>query len=512
MSTIKMKGITKKFPPATVALDNVNFSVKKGEIHCLLGENGAGKTTLMNVLYGLIKADSGDIFVEGKLVKIDSPKDAIELGIGMAYQHFSLVPTNSVAENIALGHPSASFLFPLKMVKKTIKTLSERYGLSVDPDSKIWQLSAGEQQRVEILKVLSKNPRLLILDEPTTILTPQEIKNLFQALKQMAAEGRTIIFITHKLDEVMAIGDRVSVLRKGKLVKTFETVKTNKQELARLMVGREVLFRLERPSVQLGKVILEVSDVCALNDRGVPTLRNVSFSVRENEILGMAGVAGNGQTELIEVLTGLRKATRGSVIILGKDVTNQSPKNIAEIGVAHIPEKRIDIGIVGDLSVADNLILRGYGKAPFSKGIFLEKGNIEKHANKLAKEFNIVTPSINTPAKLLSGGNIQRLILARELHGEPKLIIASHPTYGLDVAATEQIRRWLQKQREQGVAVLLISEDLDEIFSISDRVTVMFEGTIMGTVDADKAKLEDVGMMIAGAKTGELCIEVKNRT
>lgn len=501
MSIIEMKGITKKFPPATIALDNVSFSVKKGEIHCLLGENGAGKSTLMNVLYGLIKPDGGDIFVQGKLVKIDSPKDAIELGIGMVHQHFSLVQTNSVAENIALGHPSASFLFPLKTVKKMIEALSERYGLSVDPDAKIWQLSAGEQQRVEILKVLSKKPRILILDEPTSILTPQEIKNLFQALKQMIAEGRTIIFITHKLDEVMAIGDRVSVLRKGKLINTLETVKTNKQELARLMVGYEVLFRLERPSIKPGKVVLEANNICALNDRGLLALKNVSFSVRENEILGVAGVAGNGQSELIEVLTGLRKATKGNVIILGKDVTNQSPKNIAD-AVAHIPEKRIRVGIVGDLSVADNLILKQYRKAPFSNGIFLKKDNIEKHANKLVKEYNIVTPSINTPAKFLSGGNIQRMILARELQGKPKLIIASHPTYGLDVAATEQIRQWLLKQREQR-AILLISEDLDEISSLSDRIAVMFKGTIMGIVDSDKAKLEDIAMMMAGIRIKE---------
>ncbi|MDH5769682.1 MAG: ABC transporter ATP-binding protein [Candidatus Bathyarchaeota archaeon] len=500
MSTIEMKSIIKKFPPATIALDNVNFSVKEGEIHCLLGENGAGKTTLMNVLYGLVKADSGDVFVGDKLVKIDSPKDAIELGIGMVHQHFSLVPTNSVAENIALGHPSVSFLFPLKKVKKTIETLSERYGLSVNPDAMIWQLSAGEQQRVEILKVISKNPRILILDEPTTILTPQEIKNLFQALRQMATEGRTIIFITHKLDEVMAVGDRVSVLKQGKLVKTLETVKTNKQRLAGLMIGRAVLFRLKKPGIRPSKVVLEVSEICALNDRGLPALKHVSFYVRENEILGVAGVAGNGQSELIEVLTGLRKAIKGSVIILGKDVSNQSPKNVADAGVAHIPEKRIRIGIVGDLSVADNLILREYRKTPFSKRIFLKKDFIEKHANKLVKEYNIITPSISTPAKLLSGGNIQRLIVARELQGQPKLIVASHPTYGLDVAATEQIRRWLLKQRELGVAVLLISEDLDEIFSISDRIAVIFEGTMMATVDADEANLEDIGMMMAGIR------------
>ena len=364
----------------------------------------------------------------------------------------------------------------------------------------IWQLSAGEQQRVEILKVISKNPRILILDEPTTILTPQEIKNLFQALRQMAIEGRTIIFITHKLDEVMAVSDRVSVLKQGKLVKTLETVKTDKQKLARLMIGRAVLFRLKKPGIRPSKVVLEVSEICALNDRGLPALKHVSFSVRENEILGVAGVAGNGQSELIEVLTGLRKAIKGSVIILGKDVSNQSPKNLADAGVAHIPEKRIRIGIVGDLSVADNLILREYRKTPFSKRIFLKKDLIEKHANKLVKEYNIITPSISTPAKLLSGGNIQRLIVARELQGQPKLIVAAHPTYGLDVAATEQIRQWLLKQRELGIAVLLISEDLDEIFSISDRIAVIFEGTVMGTVDADKANLEDIGMMMAGIR------------
>jgi len=498
-----MRSITKKFPPETLALNNVSLSVEEGEIHCLLGENGAGKTTLMNILFGLYQPDKGQILVRDIPVKINSPKVAIALGIGMVHQHFSLVQQHSVAENIALGYPPSSLLFPLKAVRKIVGDLSKRYGLDVDLDSKMWQLSAGEQQRVEILKILSKNAKILILDEPTSILTFQETGKLFEALKRMVAEGHTIIFITHKLDEVMRISDRVTVLRKGELVETVETETTNEKELARAMVGQNSFSQLEKAKAQPGETVLDVMDICALNDRGLPALNDVSFSVRESEILGVAGVAGNGQSELIEVLTGLRKATKGRVVMRGEDMTNRSPKDIAKVGVAHIPEERVRMGIVSDLSVADNLILREYEKPPFSNGMFLIEDNIRRHAEKLVSKYNILTPSVRTPAKLLSGGNIQRLILARELHGSPRLIIASHPTYGLDVAATEQTRRILLEQRRQGTAILLVSEDLDEILSISDRVLVLFKGNIMKTVDADEARLEEIGMMMAGTKIDE---------
>jgi len=503
MPILEMRSITKKFPPETLALNHVSLSVEEGEIHCLLGENGAGKTTLMNILFGLYQPDKGQILVRDIPVKISSPKVAIDLGIGMVHQHFSLVQQLSVAENIALGFPPSSLMFPLKAARKIVGDISKRYGLNVDFNSEMWQLSVGEQQRVEILKILSKNAKILILDEPTSILTLQETGKLFEALKRLVAEGHTIIFITHKLDEVMRVSDRVTVLRKGVLVETVETETTNEKELARMMVGQDILSRLEKPSALPGEIVLDVIDICALNDRGLPALNDVSFSVRESEILGVAGVAGNGQSELIEVLTGLRKATKGSVVIRGENMTNRSPKDIAKAGVAHIPEERVRMGIVNDLSVADNLILREYEKPPFSNRMVLIEDNIRRHAVKLVSEYNILTPSIRTPAKLLSGGNIQRLILARELHGSPRLIIASHPTYGLDVAATEQTRRILLEQRRQGAAILLVSEDLDEILSISDRVLVLFKGNVMKIVDADEARLEEIGMMMAGTRIDE---------
>ena len=511
MKIIEVQSISKKFPPSTKALDNVNLSIHKSEIHCLLGENGAGKTTLMNILFGIFQPDEGRILIDGKVVTIDSPKAAIKHGLGMVHQNFQFIEKHSVLENIALGMSSASFLFPLRSIRKKIEELSDRNDLHVNIDAKIWQLSAGEKQRVEIVKALSRNARVLILDEPTSILTPQEIKGLFQVFKKMTSESYTIIFITHKLDEVMSVGDRVSVLRKGKLVKTVEVSKTTKKELAKMMVGYELLFHLNKSIIDPGKVVLETKDLCALDDRGLLALKNVSFHVRQNEILGIAGIAGNGQKELIEVLTGSRKATKGNVIILGKEATNHSARKIADAGVAHIPEDRMRIGIVSDMSVCDNLILRDYRKPPFSTRFFLEQNYINKHASNLIDKYNIFTPSIDTPAKLLSGGNIQRLILARELYGKPRLIIASHPTYGLDVAATEQIRQLLLKQRGEGAAILLISENLEEIFSISDRVAVLFEGSIMKTFQTEKANLEEIGMLMAGTTPKkELIVEAKN--
>ena len=494
---VSMRGIVKRFP-GVVANDHVDFEAAAGEVHALLGENGAGKTTLMNILYGLYSPDEGEIFVRGEKVTIRSPRDAIALGIGMVHQHFMLVYSHTVAENIVLGLSSAPFLFPASEVRDKIAEFSERYGLKVDPDARIWQLSAGEQQRVEIIKALYRGAEVLILDEPTTMLTPSEAEELFAILRRMAEEGRTVIFITHKLDEVMAVADRVTVLRRGKVVGTVETSETNKRELARMMVGREVLFRLEKRPVEKGQVVLEVEDLRALSDKGLPALKGVSFTVREGEILGIAGVAGNGQRELVEVITGLRRAAGGRVFILGEDVTNRSPGEIAARGVAHIPEERIRMGLVPDMSVAENLILRDYRRPPFCGRLFLNLDLITQHAERLIADYGIMTPSLHTPAKLLSGGNIQRLILARETSGQPRLIVAAHPTYGLDVGATEQIRRLLLEQRERGTAILLVSEDLDEIMELSDRIAVMFEGHIVGIVDAEEADVEEIGMMMVG--------------
>ncbi len=498
---VSMKGIVKRFP-GVIANDHVDFDVRAGEIHALLGENGAGKTTLMNILYGIYQADEGRIYIRGKHVEIKSPRDAIRYGIGMVHQHFKLVYRHTVAENVALGFVK-SFVNPIEEVRKKILEFSERYGLKVNPDARIWELSAGEQQRVEIIKALYGGAEVLILDEPTSVLTPSETRELFKTLKEMKAENKAIIFITHKLDEVFEVSDRVTVLRKGKVVSTLKTSDTNKRELARLMVGREVLFRLERRPVATGEVLLKVENLHVLNDRGLPAVKGVSFTLRAGEILGIAGVAGNGQRELVEAITGLRKVESGRIICLGKDVTNCNPRIIAMLGMAHIPEERIRLGIAPGLSVAENLILKSYHTKPFSGRVMLNWGIIRETAEKLVKEYEIMTPSINTPAKLLSGGNIQRLILARELSGGAWVIVAAHPTYGLDVGATEYIRKLLLKQRERGCGVLLVSEDLEEVLNLSDRIAVMFEGEFMGIVKPEEASIEDIGLMMAGTKRVE---------
>jgi len=505
-TVVEMRNITKHFP-GVLANDHINFEVKAGEVHALLGENGAGKTTLMNILYGLYQPDEGEIYIKGEKVEIRSPKDAIELGIGMVHQHFMLVDVFSVVENIVLGLKELNIVIPVEEVAKQLEEYGERYGLKIDPSAKIWQLSAGEKQRVEIIKALYRGADILILDEPTSVLAQSEVKPFFEMLRKMVAEGKSIIFITHKLEEVMAVSDRVTVLRKGKVVGTLKTSETNERELARMMVGREVIFRLEKKPVKRGKPVLEVVNLRALNDKGVEALKGVSFKVYEGEIFGIAGVAGNGQKELIEVVTGLRKATAGKVYIMGEDVTNKPPRVILKKNVAHIPEERIEMGIVPNMNISENLILKYYNEPPFVKEFYNEKlrivlneEEIEKFSNRLVKEYEIMTPSIKTPAKLLSGGNIQRLILARELSSNPSLIIAAHPTYGLDVGATEYIRKLLLKEREKGAAILLVSEDLEEIMSLSDRIAVIFAGEFVGIVKAEEANIEDIGLMMAGIK------------
>jgi len=499
---LEMKNIYKKFP-GVIANDNIDLTVKGGEIHALLGENGAGKTTLMNILYGIYQPDRGEIYINGKKTTIKSPRDAIELAIGMVHQHFMLIPTHTVAENISLGFKEAPFLYPTRVIEERIRDFTDKYGFKINPKAKIWQLSAGEQQRVEIIKTLFRGTSLLILDEPTSVLTPQETEELFSILKRLVEEKHSVIFITHKLEEVMEISDTVTVLRKGKVITTVKTKDTSKKELARMMVGREVIFKLEREKLKKEEKVLEVKNLSVENDRGLMAVKEVSFSVHKNEIFGIAGVAGNGQRELVEAITGLRRIKGGKVEILNVDVTNSSPKRIGDIGVAHIPEERIRFGIVPNLSVYENVVLRDYYHEPFSKGSFLNYPYIKEHSKKLVKEFSIDTPSIETPVKLLSGGNIQKLILAREISTKSNLIIAAHPTYGLDVAATEYIRKLLLKKREEGAAILLVSEDLEEIFELSDRIAVMFEGKFMGIAPREKTSLQDIGLMMAGSKTLE---------
>jgi len=495
MTLIEMKNISKYFPPNITALEKVDFTAEPGEIHCLLGENGAGKTTLMNILYGLYKADKGTVKFEGNHVEINSPRGAIDLKIGMVHQHFRLVKRHTVAENIALGLRCDNSLFPLPEVKARIKQVSERYGLNVDPDAYIWELSVGEQQRVEIIKVLCRDIKVLILDEPTSILTPQETETLFNALQLMKQEGIAIIFITHKLDEVMKFSDTVTVLRKGRNVDTVQTKTVDKKSLAKLMVGRDVLFRVEKSEACPAEPVLEINALQAFDDSGLLAIDRLSLSVCGGEILGVAGVSGNGQRELVEIITGLRKKTGGEVKINSIDISGLTPGQIDEIGVAHIPEDRIHRGSVPDMRVLDNLMLRDYKQ--YSKGLLLDTVTMRSQSIEMIKEYNIDTPSLETPIKLLSGGNIQKVILARELHGSPSLIIASHPTYGLDVGATEQIRKTLLAQRDSGAGVLLISEDLDEIMELSDRVVVIYEGRIMGEVTPE-TDVSEIGLLMSG--------------
>ncbi len=490
----------KRFP-GVVASDGVNLGVRQGEIHCLLGENGAGKTTLMRILYGFYQPDSGEILLSGKPVKISSPSVALAHRIGMIHQHFRLASTLSVEENVILGVDEGMGPFlRLGKTRKRIAAITEEYGLSVDPKAKVWQLSVGQQQRVEIIKALYREADILIMDEPTSVLTPQEVDQLFTTLRILVDDGLTIIFITHKLDEVMQVSDRVTVLRQGKLVATLPTSQTDKPSLARLMVGREVVFRLEKNPPQQGEKLLEVDRLHTLSDRGLPALRDVSFEVYGGEILSVAGVSGNGQTELAEVLTGLRKATSGRILLGGKDITNRSAREITDDGVAHVPAERIKMGTVSNMSVRENLILKDYRHPPFCRGIFLNYKKAEANAQRAMAEYQIAAPSDSSAAKLLSGGNIQRMVLARELSGKPRLIVAVHPTYGLDVGATEQVRQVLLRQRERGAAILLISEDLEEVMELSDRILVMFSGRVMGILDAEEAETGEIGLMMAGGR------------
>ena len=499
---VEMRGIVKRFP-GVLANDHVDFDVRAGEIHALLGENGAGKSTLMKILYGMYQPDEGQIRVNGEAVHFTSPADAIRRGIGMIHQHFMLVPTLTVAENVALGlRSSREPLLDLDRVTARIVELAAGYGLHVDPGAQVWQLSVGEQQRVEILKALYRGAELLILDEPTAVLTPQEVDELFVTLRQMAREGHALIFITHKLREVFAISDRVTVLRNGRVVGRVKTEETTRSELARMMVGREVIERWEKPPVELGPVVLEVEDLHCLSDREVPALRGVSLQVRAGEILGIAGVSGNGQRELAEVIVGLRPATRGHVRLSGQEVTNWPPERLIAAGLAFIPEERLTMGVIQEFSVAENAILETHTAPELRRGPFLDLQAIRQHTVRLIREYDVRTPSLEVPAKNLSGGNIQKLILARELARRPRVLIAAQPTRGVDIGATEYIHRRLIEQRGEGTAILLISEDLDEILALSDRIAVMYEGEIVGVVPVEEANAEELGLMMAGARRG----------
>ena len=495
---LQARNITKKFP-GVLANDHINFDLKKGEIHTLLGENGAGKSTLMNILDGIYYPNEGEIYIKGKKAHIRSPFDSMRHGIGMIHQHFMLVDTLTVLENVVLGLKDQGFFINKKQIATKILEISDRYNFDLKPFSKIWQLSVGEQQRVEIVKMLFRGANILILDEPTAVLTPQESEALFRILKRMKNEGKSIIFISHKLDEVMEISDRITVLRKGKVVGTVDKNETNSVELAKMMVGREVLFRLQRKPLERGKEVLKVEDVETYNDRGIKILNKIGLTVHKGEIFGLAGIAGNGQKELAQVITGLRKTTNGKVYLLGKDITNQHPLVIANSGTNYIPPDRLKVGLVPNLSSIDNVILRRYRKNPIGSGILINYKKAREYTESLIDKFNIMVPRIDAPVKLLSGGNMQKLLLAREISENPSLLIAVHPTRGLDIGATEFIRKKLLEVRDSGMAVLLISEDLDEILMISDRIGVIYEGRITGIMDAKNADVHKIGLLMAGS-------------
>lgn len=509
---VEMRGVTKRFP-GVIANEKVDFAVRAGEIHALLGENGAGKSTLMSALCGLYRPDEGKIHLavkNGKLQPVDihSPGDAIEMGIGMVHQHFKLVYPQTVAENIILGLKGTPFALDMSKVEKSISQLGRQYRMPVDPRAYIWQLSVGEQQRVEILKLLYRGADILILDEPTAVLTPQESEELGQTLRKMAGEGKAIIFISHKLDEVTAFADRVTVLRDGKNVATVNIADTNKAELAKLMVGREVLFKTEKDKAEPGPTVLQLKDVEALNDKGLLALKKVALEIHGGEILGLAGVAGNGQRTLTEVVTGLRKTTAGQILVHGQDLTGYSSREFIRAGVAHIPSDRLGMGLAGNLPVSDNLIMKAYRRSPISSGPFLMQKTIIDFSKKLINSFQVSTPGVQTPARMLSGGNQQKAILAREItaghqmaRSGPALLVAAYPTRGLDVGAIESVRQNLLDQRSEGAAILLLSEDLDELISLSDRIAVISEGQIMGIVDSDEADIEQLGLMMAGERS-----------
>ncbi len=500
IDSLEMRGVTKRFP-GVLANDHIDFDVKAGEVHALLGENGAGKSTLMKILYGLYHPDEGEILLNGKPVIISSPNDSINLGIGMIHQHFMLVQTLTVAENVALGLPSSrGLLTDLDRVSKRIIELADIYGLRIDPSAYIWQLSVGQQQRVEIIKALYRGAALLILDEPTAVLTPQEVDELFVIMRQMVKDGHGLIFISHKLHEVVAISNRVSVLRDGRKIGTRPTSETTKQDLANWMVGREVGFAPNRGEVKRGEVRLELQGVSCGSDRGTPGLRTVSLNVHAGEILGIAGVSGNGQRELAEAVTGLRKVTGGHIRLEGKNVANLLPAELTERMLSYIPEERMRDGMIKDFTVAENMILREHHKPPYSHSGFLNLGAIARHCDKLISQFHVKTPSQETLAKNLSGGNIQKVVIARELSRQPRAIIAAQPTRGLDIGATEYVRQQLIEQRNAGTAILLISEDLDEILSLSDRIAVIYEGQIMDIVPREQATPEKLGLLMAGVK------------
>ena len=495
---LEMRDIVKRFP-GVLSNDHVGIKIAAGEILALLGENGAGKTTLMNVLYGLYQPDEGCILINGEPVRIDSPRSAIDKGIGMVHQHFMLVPTLTVSENVALGMPSAKgAILDLEPVDRKIVEIGSAYGVTVNPAAYVWQLSVGEQQRVEIIKALYRGADLLILDEPTAVLTPQEAQDLIVLLKNMAHQGHSVIIISHKLHEVMEVSDRVVVLRDGKKVGEVQTRDTGPEELARLMVGRDSkMINREQREFQ-GECVLGVEDLCVTNNMGTPALRGISLGVRPGEILGIAGVSGNGQKEFAEAISGLRAVDSGKVLLAGEDITHASPKSIIDRGLGYVPEDRLHVGTIPSFSIWENLLLKDHADAPFANKGVLNSTRIQKHSEQLVRDYGIKTPDLITATGKLSGGNIQRLIMAREITRRPKVLIASYPTRGLDIGAAEYVHEMLLAASQAGMGIILISEELDEVQKLSDRVAVFFDGRIMDILPADAADEKTLGLLMAG--------------
>ena len=505
-TVLETRGITKRFP-GVVANDRIDFEIRAGEIHAILGENGAGKTTLMSILFGLWQPDEGEIYIGGNKVKFKSPVDAIDLGIGMVHQKRKLVSAHTVIENILLGHPRAGKILNLKRAEEEVKVLAERYGFKVDLRAKVWQLAEGEKQAVEILKTLYRGAKVLILDEPTSALTPPETEKLLASVLAMAKDELAVVpFITHKLPVVLAISDRVTVLRRGKVVATLETGQATEKSLAQEMVGREVIFDVARISVEKGETILQVEDLSAFSDKGFQALSGASFSICGGEIFGIAGISGNGQGELAEVLAGLRKAHGGKVMLEGKDISHASALERWQMGIGYVPADRNEVGSIADFSLVENTMLNFYFDDKFARLGILDYDKMRRHAAEITAEYGVVTPNLDTQAKTLSGGNLQRLILARVLSRKPRLLIVHLPTQGLDVGATEFVQNKLMDAKKAGAAVLLISEDLDEILALSDWVAPMYEGRFMGIVPGDGAKRESVGAMMAGLPLQEQTI------
>jgi general nucleoside transport system ATP-binding protein len=494
---LEARGITKRFP-GVVANDDVDFDLRRGEVHCVLGENGAGKTTLMNVIFGLYQPDEGELLVDGERVEFHSSADAIARRIGMVHQHFQLVQVFTVAENVILGEEiRKGAVLDLDEARRRIAALSSRYGLHVDPDARIEDLSVGEQQRVELLKALYRDADILILDEPTAVLTPGEVDEFFGVARSLTEQGKSIVFITHKLREVLAVADRITVLRNGRVVGSADPDEATQASLASLMVGREIILSIEKGPADPGDVRLSVRDLTVTDERGVLAVSGLSFDVRAGEIYGIAGVEGNGQRELVEAIAGMRRASAGSIVLESTDITHATPRQVDELGVGHIPEDRNKHGVVGSFTVADNLVLNTYGRAPFVRRRIRQLRAIDEQARDLVRRYDVRTPGVHTPVANLSGGNQQKVIVARELSGDPRFLVVAQPTRGLDVGSIEFIHRRIVAMRDAGTAVLLVSAELDEIFTLSDRIGVLFRGQLVGEFPRAEATRETIGLLMA---------------